>query len=84
MQSSVLTSSRFGKFFPRRTHNLQTVEFSACGTVEQLQFTITSDRLYLLDAEGGLSCLSLTDNSLSTLPGVRLAHFEIESTPSPT
>lgn len=81
MRSSLLTSSRFGKFYPRCQHNLQTVELSACGQIELLQFTITGDRIYLLDTHGALTSLALPDNSISTFPNnsVKLMHFEIES-----
>lgn len=75
MRSSVLASSRFGKFYPRCEDNLQTVELSACGPLEQMQFTITGERLYLLDSQGALTSLTLADCSLSTFTGVKLAHF---------
>jgi hypothetical protein len=77
MRSSVLASSRFGKLYPATSHNLQTVEFAAGGPIEQLQFTVTADRLYLLDNQGSLSCLALADNSLSSMPHAKLAHFAI-------
>jgi hypothetical protein len=79
MRSSLLTSSRFGKFYPRCQHNVQTLELSACSLIEQMQFTITGDRLYLLDAQGALTTLSLPDTSLSTFLAAKLTHFEIES-----
>jgi hypothetical protein len=75
MRSSVLASSRFGKFYPRSTPNLQSLELAACAPLTHLQFTITADRIYLLDEQGALTVLVLSDNSLATLPNLRLTHF---------
>ncbi len=79
MRSSVLASSHFGKFYPRTTHNLRSLELAACAPLAYLQFTITADRIYLLDEQGALTALALTDHSLATLPNLRLTHFEVEA-----
>lgn len=79
MKSTLLTSSNFGKFYPLAKTNLRTIELGSTKTLEIVKFTLTSDKLYLLDAAGHLVCLTLSDNSISTLNSAQLHLFEIDS-----
>ena len=81
IRSALLSSSSFGTFFSdKKQPAFKTVQLEKVQELTQCTITLNSERLYLLDSVGKLSCLNLKDSSLSTLPTCKLQYFHPDST----
>ena len=83
MRSNLMSTSRFGTFYPKPTEPAsiatKTVQLQQVKEITQIKLTLQADRLYLLDSAGCLCCLNLKDQAISTLPTHRLQEFHPDS-----